>query len=219
MLKNFAFLFIALASGCVPTHAETTPSHCNENHNVPSADFANVIENDFGQPVLWNQEAFPIRVIVDYSMREKRKRVVQQAIATWNRETELNIFSYEESVPMETMEENTIWINEEPLPQNECGYQLFGLAHRYFRHDFFGIKMSIARSKIQLHVGIPDDRVLSTAIHEFGHALGLHHDREIQSVMYPHNNGRRGSITEEDIEHVRMMVLGPRPEPFIIFNL
>lgn len=217
MLKRFAFLLLFFVVSCVPSHVQTTSIDCTSEHRLPSSDAPNSVENDFGRLVLWEQNAFPIRVVMDPNMREKRKRVVQQAVLEWNRTTNLEVFTLEEGP--ETSEEGVIWINEEALPENECGHQLYGLASRFYRRDFFNIKMSISHGRIRLHTGVPDDRVLSTAIHELGHVLGLHHDRELESIMYPHNNGQRGSITDEDRDYVIMMITGPRPEPYMVMNI
>lgn len=200
----------------MPSHTQTA-ANCNSHTRLPTHDAPNSVENDFGRPVLWAQDAFPIRVVMDSNMREKRKRVVTQAVIEWNTRTGLEVFTLEEG--SEPSGNGTIWVVEEALGENECGHQLYGLARRFYNRDFFGIKMSISRSRIRLHTGVPDERILSTAIHELGHALGLHHDRELESVMFPHNNGQRGSITDEDRDYVIMMINGPRPEPHIDLNV
>lgn len=217
MLKKLALIFVLLIVSCSPSHIQIRTNNCTQGSDIPSSDAPNSVQNEFGSLVMWDQNAFPIRVVVDPGMREERKEVVRQAILAWNQTTGLEVFSYEEG--RATEEEGTISVNEEPLPRNECDHQIYGLARRFFRTDVFGIQMAIVRGTIQLHTDVPDERVLSTAIHELGHALGLHHDGEIESIMFPHNNGQRGFIADEDRDYVIMMITEPRQDPFINFNI
>lgn len=192
-----ALLFV----GCV---ASTTNVPVCGQPNLPPVDQSNVVTNFMGNPVMWDPDAFPIRVVVDPEMREERRQVVHEAVIVWDAAVGQRVFTYEEGP--RTTEEGTIWITEEALPTNPCKQQLFGLARRAFRTDLLGVKTAIVRGFIRLHTGVPEERILGTAIHELGHTLGFHHDRDINSIMYPYNTEDRGIISGEDIAHVRRMM-------------
>lgn len=217
MLKKLALIFVLLIASCSPSHVQIRTNNCTRGSDIPSSDAPNSVQNEFGSLVMWDQNAFPIRVVVDLNMREKRKEVVRQAILAWNQTTGLEVFSYEEG--RTSIQEGTVFVNEELLPRNECGHQIYGLARRFFRTDIFGIQMAIVRGTIRLHADVPDDRILSTTIHELGHALGLHHDAEIESIMFPHNNGQRGFISNEDRDYVVMMITSSREDMFLNFDI
>lgn len=206
MLKKFVLFFIITLSGCLPSHIQTNPGNCNQENNIPSENSPISVQNEFGIPIMWNRDAFPIRVITDPNMRTERKSMVREAISTWNRQVGLEVFFYYEGP--QTYEEGTIWVNEEQLPLSECGDQFFGLARRFFDVNILGIRTTIIRATIRLHIGVPINQILSTIIHELGHALGLHHSRNTNSVMYPYNTPERGGITEEMTEYVRKMMVG-----------
>lgn len=207
MLKNLpVFLFAIFLQGC--TAATVNVPICGQ-PNLPPEDAANAVENFLGEAVMWDQHAFPIGVTVDPGMSEEKMVAVRQAIEVWNEETGLQVFVYNGRGPNPNRA-NTIWIVERELPKSRCGGQVYGYAHRYFRTDALGIKTAIDRGIIELHTGVPGDRILSTSIHELGHILGLHHDREIESIMYPYNLPDRGDISEEDLQFVRDMIQAPR---------
>lgn len=217
MSKKLAFLFLALLTtsiSCTPTHIQTVPTNCVQTgqslENQP-----NSVVNEFGELVMWRPNNFPLRVVVDPEMRQERRNVVRQAIDEWNSIVELQVFIYSEG--QQTGGNGTIWITETLLPTNNCGDQLYGLSTRYYERDWFGFITHIHHSKIQLHNSVPNDRILSTTVHELGHSLGLQHDSEMSSIMYPLNLQERGWITQEDVNYVRQMILRSNTQPVAPF--
>src|SRR5690606_20831934 len=126
MLKKLALIFVLLIVSCSPSHIQIRTNNCTQGSDIPSSDAPNSVQNEFGSLVMWDQNAFPNRIVVDPSMREERKEVIRQAILAWNHTSELEVFSFEEG--RATEEEGTIFVNEEPLPRNECDHQIYGLA-------------------------------------------------------------------------------------------
>lgn len=207
MLKKLSVIVFALfLTGCA---AATLNIPICDQPRLPPADQSNVVENFLGEPLMWDQWAFPIPVTVDPEVAEVRHSAVLQAIEVWNEGTGVQVFRYTGRGPNPDRR-GAIWVTENDLPKSQCGGQIYGYAHRLFRRDALGVKTGIDHGWFEFHTGLPDDRALGTAIHELGHLLGFHHDREIESIMYPYNLPNRGDIAEEDLQYVRDMVTEPR---------
>jgi len=203
VFRKFLTLFFIFPALISCSGAILNVSRCGPDRlNTPDADAPNVVENIFGEPIQWSQNSFPIDVVIDSDMRSETRDIMIEAIEAWNRIVGLKVFTHQSG--SQTSEEGTIWVTQEPLLPNECDRQLFGLASRFYSY-ILGIRSSIHHSTIRMHTDVPSRRILSTAIHELGHALGLQHDREISSIMYPFNLRARGGITEEDRLYVRNM--------------
>jgi len=202
MTKNFLLFAVLLfiLFGCIssrPPICEQTSSHIRPQTNVA--------ENILGQEILWRQEDFPILVTISPNMREIRKQVVFEAIDTWNTEVGIEVFTY--VIGPFNPNEGIVNITEEDLgPPDICGNQILGITTRYFNTNLLGYKTSMKRAEVKLHTGVSNRRVLGTAIHELGHVLGLNHDVDVNSIMYPYSLPNRGVITEEDINFVKRMI-------------
>jgi hypothetical protein len=62
---------------------------------------------------------------------------------------------------------------------------------------------SIGGAVIWIAPNIPENLELVVWVHEFGHALGLAHDRTRDSVMYPVAGDRAAKFTDKDWKHLR----------------
>jgi len=212
MFKKLTVLLIALGvlSGCV---AAINVPICGQRQQLP-INGPNSVENSFGQPLRWSQNAFPIRVTLDPNLGDERRSAAFEAMLVWNQQTGLEVFTYAGEGP-NPEQTGTIWVTESELGSSPCGGQYYGFAHRLYEADILGIKTSINRGWVEFHSDVPQDRITSTAIHEFGHMLGLNHDPEIESIMFPFNQpDRTNQITQEDIQYVIDMIVEPRNDPF-----
>ena len=49
---------------------------------------------------------------------------------------------------------------------------------------------------------LPKRYILVVLIHELGHSVGLGHDEDVRSVMYPHAAGSGGQFEAQDIDFI-----------------
>jgi predicted Zn-dependent protease len=201
--RSLIFLLCFIIISCGPTI-----NHANrcDGPVLPATEDSPTAINNYGDPLYWNISAFPIRVIIDERMQANRVNTVMEAIQSWNETTNMQVFTAERGLHGSFRPENTIWITEGELEDSVCNETILGLTTRYYRTNFLGISTSIDHATITLNNTIIPSEALNTAIHEFGHALGFSHHREIDDVMYPYNQRGRGGITQDEIDYVREMM-------------
>jgi predicted Zn-dependent protease len=197
----FLLCFIIISCGPMINHA----NHC-DGPILPGEDDPPTSVNNYGDPLYWNINAFPIRVVIDERMATARVNNVMDAIETWNEAVNMQIFTVERGTHGSFRAENTIWITEGPIEDNVCNQAILGLTTRFYRTNFFGISTSIDHATIILSDAAVPGESLNTAVHELGHALGFSHHRELDDIMYPYNQRGRGGITQDEIEYIREMM-------------
>lgn len=202
MKRCMLFIACFIVLGCGPAINHT--NQCGS-QTLPSEQEPFAAQNEFGDPLYWDVDAFPIRVVIDERMDGRRANVVMHAIAEWNGAAGLQVFTAERGPRSYYGLRNTIFIEEGRIPDGPCGETILGLATRYYSTNMFGTLERIDHATIILSDLVPSEQATNTAIHELGHALCFSHSRNIEDVMYPYNDPTRGGITQQEIEYIIQM--------------
>lgn len=157
----------------------------------------------------WHREVFPLQVKIDDDIRESRRERIIFGMEEWNRVVGVDVFIWEVANLERYVfygqicepEEGTIFVFETELGNDEEDRVLLGLTTNfYFVNDEHFIRSSFVQFDEELEVS----EIQYVALHEFGHVLGLRHDRaDISSIMYPHVLSSFGSLTSADVYYIR----------------
>jgi len=158
---------------------------------------------------IWHLDSFPLRILIDSDIEQLKKNQIISALEQWNSIIGFYVFRWEEIDLEETIhygqfsepERNVVYVFESELGRDTDDNHILGLATNYIE---YGQSIYI-RSSLVLF----DEELLATdmyyvCMHEFGHVLGLKHDRDdISSIMYPHVLSSFGNIKPEDLVYIR----------------
>lgn len=207
--KLFLFFSFAtlVATGCGVISTSTTGT----NHQTTSARTEMLSQNQGNS--IWRTSDFPIVVNIDGDITEEKYNGIVLALEEWNYNTNMEIFTWrkidiENYIFYGMLTEppvGEIFVLQTELGISETGLPLLGLTNR-LSHP------GTSRPEIIRSVVVYFDEDMRTgdfyvvALHEFGHALGLSHDRNVASIMYPFALDSFGIIQPQDMIYVRNQV-------------
>lgn len=157
--------------------------------SIPPETSCNFLMSSNQQRITWGTNNLPITLYIDSSVPPSYVPVIEAAAATWNESSTLaigkSLFKIETSNPSTN---NTIYFmtswpagwttNEEAMTRDSFSGDSMYQTNVYI--DAQNFQFDVTNSGNPNLVNLE-----SLMIHELGHTVGLMHDLNVQSVMYP----------------------------------
>lgn len=156
--------------------------------------------NRMGQAVIFHPGEGSIPVYYNHQLSDIQIFYIRKAVEYWNFSIGFDLFG--EPTPGTSWNRNSIYISWGHLGLSESGNQIHGLCRRFYINNSLFMRRYIDYSSITMWDRLPKRYILVVLIHELGHSIGLGHDEDVRSVMYPHAAGSGGQIEAQDIDFI-----------------
>lgn len=161
-----------------------------------------------GQKLYWEEEDFPIYVLIDQDLSINHTFAAMTAAYKWNGEVGQEVFKpkvYDLSTPAPRTY-GFVAVSMKQLGETNRNTSKLGLHKAILHEDTTHMKASEVFYDSD---DIEKDEYVKVMVHELGHALTLDHDPgDRRSIMYPQIHSDTMYIMPDDEDRVRSMVLG-----------
>jgi len=168
-------------------------------HSTNSLNIYEYEINALGQAVHFIPARGSIPIFYDDQTSPERVSQIQRSIEAWNHALGFDLFGH--PTPGRPMQRYSIYISYEDLGRSSNNRQLHGLCRRYYQTNSLLMRRYIDYAQISIWDQLSPISQPNVIIHELGHAIGLGHDRFINSVMYPFAAASYGNIEQQDIDY------------------
>lgn len=198
-------LFLALlVVGCDSAVPEESPPPAPRFDTLPTAADAPLDLTEYRDWTRWKTPV--LRVSLDFPVARIHK--VRFALEAWADATSISFVESDEDPHLRISEGEGSHCE---LYQTDCPPAAFGeiLGHTYQRG------MGVSRSEIHLNAALDEEYRFAATLHHIGHALGLGHSSDPQSVMFQEARpiAIADGLTETDIADIRALYGPPNGTP------
>lgn len=193
--KILVFLLFCIFIGCAHSHYTLNTEYYQFRVDV------------YGRYVHWNLADVPILVNINSEFTPVETDIIVQAVHSWNEEVGFDLFRLAESPEDRFIRTHSIFIQKVDSIPRRNGLTILGLCYSYFSYAGIAprVRHSITNVRIEVIENKDQTEFLRTIRHELGHAIGLGHDHNRDSLMYPRMDHTEGALEERDRAVVRMI--------------
>jgi len=158
--------------------------------------------NDHPTELHWYPEDFPLEVVADKRLPVSQQLALQEAVTDWNEAVGFTAFTLSREIDwwspeLSTRMRGTVYV------------QRYDISDLDFSDDVQGVAIldlvdtQIRSVAIFVDTDVFEENVLLVLMHELGHSLGLVHDLDPESVMYPQESSQGGHILTDHVIFAR----------------